>query len=62
MVAIGGHLPRVLKGPCPFPNEYRGETGLSLFGGELWAFSKTMVLIPNINDEQWIKPLPCESR
>lgn len=29
----------------------------ALFGGELWAFSEVMVLIPNTNDEQWTKPL-----
>lgn len=30
VVAIEGHLPRLLKGPCFFPHKYCGETGLSL--------------------------------
>jgi len=30
VVAIDGHVPRLLKGPCSFPHTYCGETGLSL--------------------------------
>lgn len=30
VVAVDGHLPRLLKGPCSFPHKHCGETELSV--------------------------------